>query len=159
MEIYTDGSCRGNPGRGGWAAIILDPTLKKPLVASTSGHDPGPTTNNRMELQAAIEGLTKFTQLNGQKPIPINGIPVDVNVVSDSMYLVNGMNLWLTEWKNRRFSKVKNAGMWINLDRLSNDLTTQGFNITWRWVKAHSGDKYNNIVDVMASKASKQRVE
>jgi len=151
MEIYTDGSCRGNPGRGGWAAVIVDFRADNNPIASTSGPVRTDTTNNRMELRAAIEGLNKFLNLNGQLPEP----PEEVSVVTDSMYMVNGMTIWRQEWEEREYQKVKNADLWEQLNAAADTIAGLGYFLTWKWVKAHSNDQYNEVVNLMAWTASK----
>ncbi len=134
VEIYTDGACSGNPGPGGWAAILLAKGKEKEL----SGYEES-TTNNRMELTAAIEGLKALK------------VPCRVRIYSDSAYLVNAFNLkWIDNWRNNGWknsskSLVSNIDLWQMLDELNNR-----HNILWIKVKGHSDNEYNNRCDKMA---------
>ncbi len=139
IHIYTDGACRGNPGPGGWAAILVYGTYEKILCGGEHN-----TTNNRMELTAAIQGLSaiKLEKLKGKKHI--------VCLTTDSLYLKNGIEMWIAGWKKnnwRTASKkiVKNQDLWKELDRLNALIQ-----IKWRWVKAHSGYVENERADQIA---------
>jgi len=140
-EIYTDGSCKGNPGKGGWAFVILSEGVE---ISSNSGFCVD-TTNQRMELQAVIESL---------KEIKINEI---VNVFSDSAYVVNCfLENWIGKWKNNNWissnkNPVANQDLWKELDFLMQNKT-----IIFNKVKGHTNNEINNKVDRMASKAAKQ---
>ena len=142
VNIYTDGACRGNPGPGGWAAIIL--TLRDQKF-TVRGGDPN-STNNRMEITAAIKGLQ---QLDYWIPEP-RDLPVILH--SDSKYLTDAFNQnWLGKWQKNGWStstgqSVSNRDLWEVLL-----LLTKQRNITWQWVKAHSGDYFNEICDRMAT--------
>ena len=138
IEIYTDGSCLGNPGAGGWAFLIL----KGNQLISKSGSAKN-STNNRMELTAAINALE---YLKDEKILKIN---------TDSSYLKNGINLWIYNWKknnwlNSKKENVKNKELWIELE-----LLTKNKDIYWNWVKAHNDNKFNNMVDSLAREAAK----
>ena len=131
--IYTDGACIGNPGKGGWAAIIIEPTGEREIV----GYEKS-TTNNRMELKAVIEAL-KEIEVNSQ-----------ISLFSDSKYVIDGITKWIknwkiNDWKTTNKKEIKNLDLWMNLDKL-----TSKFKITWNWVKAHSTNEYNNKVDRLA---------
>ena len=131
--IYTDGACLGNPGKGGWAAIIIEPTGEKEIVGCERS-----TTNNRMELKAVIEAL-KEIEVNSQ-----------ISLFSDSKYVIDGITKWIknwkiNDWKTTNKKEIKNLDLWMDLDKL-----TSKFKITWNWVKAHSTDEYNNKVDRLA---------
>ena len=131
--IYTDGACLGNPGKGGWAAIIIEPTGEKEIVGCERS-----TTNNRMELKAVIEAL-KEIEANSQ-----------ISLFSDSKYVIDGITKWIknwkiNDWKTTNKKEIKNLDLWMNLDKL-----TSKFKITWNWVKAHSTNEYNNKVDRLA---------
>ena len=131
--IYTDGACLGNPGKGGWAAIIIEPTGEKEIVGCERS-----TTNNRMELKAVIEAL-KEIEANSQ-----------ISLFSDSKYVIDGITKWIKNWKINDWrttdkKEIKNLDLWMDLDKL-----TSKFKITWNWVKAHSTDEYNNKVDRLA---------
>lgn len=131
-EVYTDGSCLGNGnGRnspGGWAFIWLDTKDDKEWLVSGGEKE---TTNNRMELEAAIRALDFCAG--------------DLTIYSDSLYVIKGITEWIFGWKKRGWAKVKNRGYWERLDR-----ATQGRRVEWRWVKAHSGNFYNEKVDKLA---------
>ena len=133
--IYTDGACSGNPGAGGWAAVIFDKSSGQ--KSRRIGREIE-TTNNRMELRAIIEAL--------------ESIPKESNleIFTDSKYVINGIESWIIKWKRNNWlgsnkKKVKNRDLWQKLDILSKQ-----FQIKWNWVKGHSGDKYNDEVDKLA---------
>jgi len=133
IEIYTDGSCLGNPGPGGWAAIIIDDGKKTQIKGNKKN-----TTNNQMELLAPIEALKKIPK--GSK----------VEIFTDSKYVKSGITEWIHNWKKNGWKTadkqpVKNKELWEELDLLANE-----FEISWNWVKAHSTDKLNNEVDLIA---------
>ena len=137
IKIYNDGSCIGNPGNGGWSAIIINNGKKTQIKGSKKN-----TTNNQMELLAPIKALKK--------------IPKDskVQIFTDSKYVKSGITEWIHNWKKNGWKtankkKVKNIELWTELDRLSNE-----FDIKWSWVKAHSTDKLNNEVDLIAREAA-----
>ena len=137
IKIYTDGSCLNNPGNGGWAAIIINDGKKTQIKGSKKN-----TTNNQMELLAPIKALKKIPK--GSK----------VQIFTDSKYLKLGITEWIHNWKKNGWKtsnkkKVKNIELWTELDLLSNE-----FKISWKWVKAHSTDKLNNEVDLIAREAS-----
>ena len=136
VRIYTDGACRGNPGPGGWAALLLTPEREKEL----SGFE-AHTTNNRMELLAAIRALEALKQ------------PCDVALYTDSQYVRNGITTWIVDWKRRNWrtadkKPVKNLDLWQQLDAL-----VAGHRIDWRWGKGHAGDEGNERVDRLANAA------
>ena len=137
IKIYTDGSCLGNPGDGGWAAIIIKDGVKIQIKGNQKN-----TTNNQMELIAPIKALKKIPK--GSK----------VQIFTDSKYLKSGITVWIHNWKINGWKtankqKVKNIELWKELDILSNQ-----FEIKWNWVKAHSSDKLNNEVDLIARDAA-----
>ena len=137
IKIYTDGSCIGNPGKGGWAAIIFINGKKTEIKGSKKD-----TTNNQMELLAPIEALKKIPK--GSK----------VEIFTDSKYVKSGITEWIKNWKKNGWKtsnkqNVKNKELWIELDLLSSK-----FEISWNWVKAHSTDKLNNEVDLIAKEAA-----
>ena len=137
IKIYTDGSCLENPGNGGWAAIIINNGQKTMIKGSKKN-----TTNNQMELLAPIEALKKIPK--GSK----------VQIFTDSKYVKSGITEWIYNWKKNGWKtankqEVKNKDLWIELDLLTNK-----FEITWNWVKAHSTDKLNNEVDLIAREAA-----
>ncbi len=135
IVIYTDGGCSGNPGPGGWGAVIIEGTNETRI--SGGEHE---TTNNRMELTAAIEGLS-FAQKNF-------GPDREVYVYSDSQYVKNGITSWIKSWKLKGWKTasrqpVKNQDLWMALDSVYSTFT----NLKWNWVKGHAGIKYNEICD------------
>ena len=137
IKIYTDGSCLKNPGNGGWAAIIFINNEK--IVISGNKKN---TTNNQMELLAPIQALKKIPK--GSK----------VQIFTDSKYVKSGITEWIHNWKKNGWKtankeQVKNKELWTELDLLSNS-----FEIKWSWVKAHSTDKLNNEVDLIAREAA-----
>ena len=137
IKIYTDGSCLGNPGNGGWAAIIIKDGKKTKIKGSKKN-----TTNNQMELMAPIKALKKISK--GTK----------VQIFTDSKYVKSGITEWIHNWKKNGWKtankqKVKNKELWTKLDLLTNELE-----ISWSWVKAHSTDKLNNEVDLIAREAA-----
>ena len=137
IKIYTDGSCIGNPGNGGWAAIIIINEKKTEIKGSKKD-----TTNNQMELTAPIKALSKIPK--GSK----------VQVFTDSKYVKSGITEWIHNWKKNGWKTankqpVKNKKLWIELDHLTNE-----FEIKWNWVKAHSTDELNNEVDLIAREAA-----
>ena len=137
IKIYTDGSCLENPGNGGWAAIIIDDGKKTQIKGSKKN-----TTNNQMELLAPIEAL---------KRIPKGS---EVQIFTDSKYVKSGITEWIHNWKKNGWKTadkqpVKNKELWEELDLLNNELE-----ISWNWVKAHSTDKLNNEVDLIAREAA-----
>ena len=130
IKIYTDGSWIGNPGNGGWAAIIIENGKKTQIKGSKKD-----TTNNQMELLAPIKALKKIPK--GSK----------VQIFTDSKYVKSGITEWIHNWKKNGWKtankkEVKNKELWTELDNLSNT-----FEIKWSWVKAHSTNKHNNEVD------------
>ena len=137
IKIYTDGSCLENPGNGGWAAIIIDDGKKTIIKGSKKN-----TTNNQMELLAPIQALKKIPKSS------------KVQIFTDSKYVISGITEWIHNWKINGWKtankqSVKNKGLWTELDLLTNE-----FEISWNWVKAHSTDKLNNEVDLIAREAA-----
>jgi len=136
VQIYTDGACRGNPGPGGWGALLRYGSHEKILSGAVID-----TTNNRMELLAAIEALSALSAT------------CKVELHTDSQYLRKGMTEWIVGWKKRHWIKpdkkpVKNADLWQRLDHESSR-----HQITWHWVKGHSGHPENDLVDKIANEA------
>jgi len=135
-EIYTDGACRGNPGQGGWAAVLRYKGHEKTLY----GAEPL-TTNNRMELMAAIRALESLKR------------PCRVRLTTDSQYVQKGITEWMTNWKRNGWKTaakkpVKNADLWQRLDT-----AIAGHQIQWEWVRGHSGHPENELADELANKA------
>ena len=137
--IYTDGACSGNPGPGGWGAVIFDEKDKQNNISGKVKE----TTNNRMELVAPIMALKKIRSKS------------DVVIFTDSTYVKNGITEWIKKWeknnwKNSKKEPVKNKDLWIKLNNLC-----QKNNVVWKWVKGHSNNKYNNLADKLATDAVK----
>ena len=135
IKIYTDGSCIGNPGKGGWAAIIFNNNEKKILKGSKDL-----TTNNQMELTATIKAL-KYISTKDK-----------IQIYTDSKYVKQGITEWIKKWKingwkTSKKEEVKNKDLWLELDNL-----TSKNSIEWVWVKAHSDNDLNNEVDLLARK-------
>jgi|TARA_B100000902_G_C26786995_1_gene657901 ribonuclease HI len=138
-KIYTDGACSGNPGPGGWGAVILDQDDKQKNISGSEKN----TTNNRMELLAAIMSLKK---------IKTNS---EVVIFTDSTYVKNGITEWMKNWKkngwkNSSKKPVKNKDLWEKLDKLC-----EANSVSWKWVKGHSTNEFNNLADELATKAIK----
>lgn len=136
LTIYTDGACSGNPGKGGYGAILLFRGQEKKI----SGFEKD-TTNNRMELRAVIESLKALKK------------SCDIVVYTDSKYVQNGISEWIHSWKkngwkNASKKPIKNVDLWKDLDEES-----AKHKIDWRWVKGHAGNKYNEIADSLAREA------
>jgi len=133
--IYTDGACRGNPGPGGWGALIKFDSMEKEIFGGQKD-----TTNNQMELLAAIEGLTALKE------------PCSVKLFTDSKYVMDGITQWIQNWKKNNWrtaakKDVKNKELWQKLDHLISHHQVQ-----WNWVKGHSGDVGNETADLLANK-------
>ena len=139
VTIYTDGSCEPNPGAGGWAALLIFPGREVPI----SGYHPN-STNNRMELTAAVEAL---------KALPGSH---RVDLYTDSTYVKKGITEWMPAWKarnwRRKAGKLANVSLWKALDAAVNQ-----HDVTWHWVKGHAGNKYNQKVDKLARGAMKRK--
>lgn len=136
VEIFTDGGCRGNPGPGGWGVLLRYKGTEK----SINGGEPE-TTNNRMELTAAIRGLEALTR------------PSQVILTTDSQYVKNGINQWIHNWKKNGWKTaakkpVKNVDLWQRLDKVLAE-----HQVEWQWVKGHSGHRENEIADQLANEA------
>ena len=131
-KIYTDGSCIGNPGKGGWAAIIIN-NGKKKIISGSENY----TTNNRMEIIAVIKALNTIKLKQA-------------SLITDSQYVKNGIEVWINKWKDNGWmtaekKPVKNKDLWTKLDKIQKTKK-----IKWEWVKGHSSDKFNNEVDRIA---------
>ena len=138
LKIYTDGACSGNPGKGGWAAIIIDGKNQSNISGSEKD-----TTNNRMELMAPIMALKKIKTKS------------EITIYTDSRYVKDGITEWikkwkLNNWKSSNKKSVKNKDLWIKLDNCC-----QKHDVSWKWVKAHAGNKLNNLVDELAVSKAK----
>jgi len=135
VEIFTDGACRGNPGPGGWGALLRFGDDERELCGGESE-----TTNNRMELMAVIQALSALKR------------PCDVVLTSDSTYVLKGIQQWMPDWKKRGWKTatkkpVKNVDLWKQLDD-----AIQRHTIDWQWVKGHSGHTGNEIADQLANR-------
>ena len=135
IVIYTDGGCSGNPGPGGWGIVVIADGVAKQLSGGEKL-----TTNNRMELTAAIAALTVIHNTPGfaQRPVTVN---------IDSQYVKNGITTWIKGWKSKGWKTadkkpVKNQDLWVKLDELN-----AGLKVNWNWVKGHAGVEYNEICD------------
>tara|TARA_B100001989_G_C24534685_1_gene463647 strand:- start:13 stop:447 length:435 start_codon:yes stop_codon:yes gene_type:complete len=133
--IYTDGACRGNPGPGGWGALIKFDNAQKEIFGGQNN-----STNNQMELSAAIEGLQALKE------------PCNVKLFTDSKYVMDGITQWIENWKKNNWKtsskkEVKNKALWQQLDHLM-----AYHQVQWHWVKGHSGDPGNEMADLLANK-------
>jgi len=135
VEIYTDGACKGNPGPGGWGAVLFYKGAERELWGGEAE-----TTNNRMELMAAIMALAALKR------------HCDVRIVTDSQYVMQGITEWMVNWKKRGWKTaakqpVKNADLWQALDEQVNR-----HNVEWRWVRGHTGHPGNERADMLANR-------
>ncbi len=142
IKVYTDGSCLGNPGNGGWAFVII----KEKDICYRAGFERN-TTNNQMELMAAIKAIEFLDKYN------------DINLNTDSNYVRQGITNWILNWKRNNWKTstkkaVKNRELWERLDKLN-----LSKNIIWSWVKAHNVDEFNNQVDQLARQAAETLTE
>ena len=140
VTIYTDGACSGNPGKGGWGAILIYAKEKKYMSGSKQL-----TTNNQMELIATIEALKAILK------------PSNIDLYTDSLYVKNGITSWIYNWKKNGWKTankkpVANKDLWIELEKY-----VDFHSVNWFWVKGHSGDHYNEIADELAVKAMNER--
>jgi ribonuclease HI len=131
ITIYTDGACSGNPGPGGWGAILSYGDVEKEI----SGNEPQ-TTNNRMELMAAISALESLKT------------KCEVSLYTDSSYVKDGITKWIFNWKKKNWKDVKNPDLWQRLDEVNSK-----HKVHWHWVRGHNGDPMNERVDVLATSA------
>lgn len=135
VAIFTDGACRGNPGPGGWGVLLRSAGKERELYGGAAH-----TTNNRMELQAAIEGLRALSE------------PCEVDLTTDSVYVRDGITRWISGWKANNWKTsarkpVKNEDLWRELDA-----EAARHRIEWHWVKGHSGHRENDIADDLANR-------
>mgnify|MGYP003331981174 FL=1 len=140
VTIYTDGACSGNPGKGGWGAILIYAKEKKYMSGSKQL-----TTNNQMELTATIEALKAILK------------PSNIALYTDSQYVKNGITSWIFNWKKNGWKTankkpVANKDLWIELEKY-----VDFHSVNWFWVKGHSGDHYNEIADELAVKAMNEK--
>lgn len=142
IKVYTDGSCLGNPGNGGWAFVVIN----EKDISYRAGFERN-TTNNQMELMAAIKAIEFLDKYN------------DINLNTDSNYVRQGITNWILNWKRNNWKTstkkaVKNRELWERLDKLN-----LSKNISWSWVKAHNVDEFNNQVDQLARQAAETLTE
>ena len=135
-EIFTDGACRGNPGPGGWGVLLRHNGHEKTLFGAEAQ-----TTNNRMELMAAIMAMESLKR------------PCQVRLTTDSKYVMQGIQEWMANWKKRGWKTaarkpVKNVDLWQRLDQ-----AVTGHDVQWQWVKGHSGHTENELADELANRA------
>ena len=140
VTIYTDGACSGNPGKGGWGAILIYAEEERYISGSKKL-----TTNNQMELTATIEALKAISK------------PSNIALYTDSQYVKNGITSWIFNWKKNGWKTankkpVANKDLWIELEKY-----VDFHSVNWFWVKGHSGDHYNEIADELAVKAMNER--
>ena len=133
IKVYTDGACKGNPGDGGWGALIINGSENKELFGGEKN-----TTNNRMELMAVIMAIESIDRIQ------------DVTIFTDSTYVQKGISEWIINWKRNGWKSsnkqpVKNQDLWVRLDSLNSE------QITWQWVKGHSGHIENDRADYLAN--------
>ena len=138
-KIYTDGACSGNPGPGGWAAIIIENNEVKDMIYGNEKN----TTNNKMELLAPIKAIEKFKKKS------------EISIMTDSNYVKDGITIWIKKWEKNGWKTaskkpVKNKDLWKKLKNLS-----LKHSIKWIWVKGHAQNKYNNLADELAQGAIK----
>ena len=136
VEIYTDGACRGNPGVGGWGALLRFGNVERAIKGAARN-----TTNNRMDLMAAIEALAALQR------------KIRVNLYTDSKYMKNGITQWLPQWRSRNWKTaskkpVKNVDLWQRLEQLAAE-----HEVHWAWVRGHAGDPGNEAADRLANEA------
>ncbi len=134
ITIYTDGACSGNPGVGGWGVVIIDDNKNETFLNGGDNH----TTNNKMELTAAIQALKAFEKKR------------TITLITDSKYVKDGIQSWIQNWKKNGWKTaakkpVKNKELWIELDEL-----IAKHNITWEWIKGHAGNTHNEKADYLA---------
>ena len=142
VHIYTDGACRGNPGPGGWGVLLRYDANEKCLYGGEKN-----TTNNRMELRAAIEGLNALKE------------PCQVTLTTDSQYVRQGITEWLAKWKQKNWKTskkepVKNQDLWQALE-----IAVSRHQVNWQWVKGHSGHVENELADQLANKGIDEGIE
>jgi len=144
IKIYTDGACAGNPGPGGWAAVIFFENEKKEIFGGEKL-----TTNNRMEITAAIKAI-EYCNERDQKQISLK----QIQIYTDSLYLKEGITVWVNNWEKNNWKtsdkqNVKNVDLWKKLKEL-----VKPYSIDWFWVKGHSENTMNNLADELAKKAT-----
>jgi len=144
IKIYTDGACIGNPGPGGWSAVIIAGGTKKEIFGGEKL-----TTNNRMELTAAIKALQTFSKEEGKQPAL-----KQIEIYTDSTYVKEGITIWINTWEKNNWKtadkkNVKNIDLWKQLKEL-----VSIYPVEWKFVKGHSNDPMNDLADKLAKKAT-----
>ena len=144
LKIFTDGGCKGNPGPGGWAYVMILKTFQGESIAAQNKGAEKDTTNNRMELTAVISALRALKTMN---------VPRKACVLTDSQYVQKGITEWIQVWKRNSWrtsdkKPVKNQDLWMELDSLAEE-----FSIAWEWVRGHAGNEYNEMCDRMTQEA------
>ena len=144
IKIYTDGACTGNPGPGGWAAVVLSESGKKELFGGEKL-----TTNNRMEITAAIKALEYFTKQEEKQPSKKH-----IRIFTDSTYVKEGITVWINSWEKNNWKtadkkNVKNVDLWKKLKEL-----IKSNQVEWNWVKGHSENPMNDLADKLAKEAT-----
>ena len=144
INIYTDGACVGNPGPGGWAAVIIKENEKKELFGGEKL-----TTNNRMELTAAIKGLEHCHSEERAQPAL-----KEITIYTDSVYVKEGITIWIEKWEKNNWKtsdkkNVKNIDLWKKLREV-----TKSIRVEWHWIKGHSGNEMNDLADKLAKEAT-----
>ena len=134
IKVFTDGACKGNPGQGGWGALIIENDTEREIYGGESN-----TTNNRMELMAVIRALELLKEQN------------DITVFTDSTYVQKGISEWIINWKRNGWKSsnkksVKNKDLWVELDNLNNLMS-----VKWQWIKGHAGHSGNERADYLAN--------
>ncbi len=147
VTIYTDGSCKGNPGKGGWAAILYYGDKSRELYGSEAV-----TTNNRMEMLAVINALEAITKM------------CPIRIYTDSQYVSYGIQKWLPAWRRQNFHKkdgsaVKNVDLWQRLDSINSKFNNADIHIDWQWVRGHDGNDGNERADFLASQAASMQIQ
>ena len=155
-EFFTDGSCLGNPGAGGWAYILV---INNTVLTKNFGHCVD-TTNNRMELMGAIQALESIFDTTTTHDI--NNDPTQISVVTDSQYVKNGITQWIKNWQKNGWrtsakTEVKNKDLWMRLVTILDTIKDEKkLIVEWGWVKGHATNHYNNLVDALAQTGAQQ---
>ncbi|MDR0909965.1 MAG: ribonuclease HI [Spirochaetaceae bacterium] len=162
LDIYTDGGCSGNPGPGGWGYVIIEQAgrpeaangfaAKAETCLTEKYGGEAATTNNRMELSAAIFALSDISK--GEAAALVRPPLTELRVFTDSQYLQKGMTQWMSGWKAKHWrtadkSPVKNLELWLKLDALQAEFAAVGLQIQWIWVKGHAGNRWNERCDAL----------
>lgn len=146
IHVYTDGACKGNPGKGGWAYVVVNTINNEKLHEGSGGVVK--TTNNRMELTAVLEAFKYLESVT---------CPASFVFFVDSKYVVDGITSWIVKWKKNGWktstkTPVINEDLWQELDRYTHEVFKG--RVSWQWVRGHAGDPYNEMVDSLAQSAA-----